>query len=82
VSKKRRREDWGENKSLGNKANKAVRKAKFKKYEELYDRLETNEGEKEVYRLAKVRETVQGCSIGMVKDEGDRPQIYEIKRGR
>jgi len=41
---------------LGREAKKAVSNAKFKKYEKLYDRLETNEDEKEIYRFAKIKE--------------------------
>ena len=41
------------------KANKAVEMAKRRTYDNLYARLETKEGEKELYRLAR-RETEQG----------------------
>ena len=41
------------------KAKKAVAMAKGRAYEDLYARLETKEGEKELYRLAR-RETEQG----------------------
>ena len=41
------------------KANKAVAMAKRRTYDDLYARLETKEGEKELYRLAR-RETEQG----------------------
>ena len=54
--KNREREDWVEYKSLSKAAKIAVSKAKLKKYDELYERLGTKEGEKEVYRLAKERE--------------------------
>ena len=42
-----------------NKAKKAVAMAKGRAYDDLYARLETKEGEKELYRLAS-RETEQG----------------------
>jgi len=41
---------------LYKEAKRAVYKAKLKKYDELYDKLGAKEGEKEINRLAKVRE--------------------------
>jgi len=40
---------------LCKEAKRAVSKTKFKRYYELYDKLGTKEGEKEIYKLAKVR---------------------------
>jgi hypothetical protein len=52
----RERKDWVEYKSLSKAAKNAVSKAKLGTYDELYERLGTKEGKKEVYRLAKERE--------------------------
>ncbi|KAL4104538.1 hypothetical protein QTP88_019833 [Uroleucon formosanum] len=52
----RKREDRAEYKSVCKIAKSAVITAKLKRYDELYERLETLEGEKEIYRLAKVRD--------------------------
>jgi len=41
---------------LCKEAKRAISKAKFKQYDELYDKLETKKGKKEIYRLAKVVE--------------------------
>ncbi|KAL4142691.1 hypothetical protein QTP88_005101 [Uroleucon formosanum] len=51
----RKREDWVEYKSVCKIVKSAVSKAKLKRYDELYEGLRTREGEKEIYRLAKVR---------------------------
>ena len=48
------------------KVKKVVAKTKAKAYEELYDRLETQEGEKELYRLARQRDRV-GKDIQQVR---------------
>ena len=52
-------------------AKKEVAKAKEKAYEELYDRLETKEGEKELYRLAKQRDRAgkDVQQVRLMKDE-------------
>jgi len=50
------REDWIEYKNLCKIVKSAVIKARLYRYDELYERLRTQEGEKEIYRLAKVRE--------------------------
>ena len=49
-------------------------KAKLKKYDELYERLGTKEGEKEVYRLAKEREKQSRDfrNVWRIKDEDRR----------
>ena len=39
------------------KANKAVAMAKRRAYDNVYARLETNKGEKELYRLARQRDS-------------------------
>ena len=45
--------------SKKNKAKKAVAMAKGRAYDNLYERLETKEGEKELYRLARQRDTAR-----------------------
>ena len=54
--KDRRREDWLEYKKLNKEVKSVVREAKFRKYDGLYESLGTKEGEKEIYKLAKIRE--------------------------
>ncbi|XP_050535149.1 uncharacterized protein LOC126902166 [Daktulosphaira vitifoliae] len=56
LQKSRRRKDWMNYKRLFKEAKYVVSKAKFKRYDDLYERLETKESEKEVFRLAKVKE--------------------------
>ncbi|XP_050521945.1 uncharacterized protein LOC126894749 [Daktulosphaira vitifoliae] len=46
---KRRKGDWMEYKRLCKETKCAVSKAKFKRYDELYDRLGTKEVDKEIY---------------------------------
>ena len=56
-------------------------KAKLKKYDELYERLGTKEGEKEVYRLAKEREKQSRDfrNVWCIKDEDRRVLTKEKK---
>ena len=54
--KSRKREDWVEYKSVCKIVKSAVNKAKLKRYDELNEQLGTREGEKEIYRLARVRD--------------------------
>ena len=42
--------------TLGGKAKKVIRDAKFKAYDDHYDKLGTKDGKKDVYKLAKLRE--------------------------
>ena len=44
------------------KAKKAVAMAKRCAYDDLYARLETKEGEKELYRLARQRQSRERCT--------------------
>ena len=37
-------------------AKKVIRDAKFKAYDDFYDKLGINNGEKDIYKLAKLRE--------------------------
>ena len=59
------------------KAKKAVAMAKGRAYDNLYARLETKEGEKELYRLARLRDRagkdVQHMSV--IKDENDNVMV-------
>lgn len=50
------REGWIEYKSLAKEAKKAVSKAKFNGYDELYNKSRPRESEREIYRLVKIRE--------------------------
>ena len=60
-----------------NKAKKAVAMAKERAYDDLYARLETKEGEKELYRLARQRnragKDVQ--HVRVIKDENDNVMV-------
>ena len=53
------------------KANAAVAKAKSLAYEDLYDKLHTKEGEKDLYRLAKQRDRAGRDiqQVRLIKDE-------------
>ena len=51
----RSQDDWDEYNKAKKDAKRKVAQAKSEKYKSMYDRLETKEGEKEVYRLAKDR---------------------------
>ena len=44
------------------KAKKAVAMVKERAYDDLYPRLETKEGEKELYRLARQRQSRERCT--------------------
>ena len=59
------------------KAKKAVAMAKGRAYENLYARLETKKGEKELYRLARQRDSI-GKDIQhmrVIKDENSNVMI-------
>jgi len=62
-------------------AKKAVAVAKNYAYERLYHRLESKEGEKEVFKLARVRErrTRDFSSVRCLKDEDGRVLIEDTK---
>jgi hypothetical protein len=53
---KRDEESRQENKAKRGKAKRVVAMAKEKAYDELYERLDTREGEKDLYRLARQRD--------------------------
>ena len=46
------------------KVSRVVVKARADACKELYDKLETREGERQLYRLAKQRQNRKGCSTG------------------
>ncbi|KAJ7982244.1 Retrovirus-related Pol polyprotein LINE-1 [Quillaja saponaria] len=60
-------------------AKKAVREARGKACEQLYQKLETKDGEKDIYRIAKQRErrTKDLIRIKCIKDEADRVLVKE-----
>ncbi|KAJ7976178.1 Craniofacial development protein 2 [Quillaja saponaria] len=60
-------------------AKKAVREARGKACEGLYQKLETKDGEKDIYRIAKQRErrTKDLIRIKCIKDEADRVLVKE-----
>ncbi|KAJ7959944.1 Retrovirus-related Pol polyprotein LINE-1 [Quillaja saponaria] len=60
-------------------AKKAIREARGKACEGLYQKLETKDGEKDIYRIAKQRErrTKDLIRIKCIKDEADRVLVKE-----
>ena len=60
-----------------NKAKKAVAMAKERAYDDLYARLETKEGEKELYRLAKQRDRAgkDVQHVRVIKDENGNVMV-------
>ena len=65
------------------KAKEAVREAKLKVYKEMYDKLDSREGEKDIYKMAKRRHenTKDLCMVKCVKDKNQKilVQDEEIK---
>jgi len=55
-------------------AKKAVQNAKAKVYKEVYEKLDTKEVEKDIYRIARIRErkTRDLCTMRCVKDEDQK----------
>ena len=70
------------NKEKKSKAKKAVAMVKGHAYEDLYARLETKEGEKELYRLARQRDRAGKDiqHVKVLKDENDNV-IVSMFRG-
>ena len=60
-------------------AKKAIRNAKLKAYDNIYNKLDMKEGEKDIYKLAKLRErkTKDFKYIKCVKGEDERVLIKE-----
>eukprot|EP00262_Sarcandra_glabra_P012088 TRINITY_DN3039_c0_g2_i3.p1 TRINITY_DN3039_c0_g2~~TRINITY_DN3039_c0_g2_i3.p1 ORF type:complete len:402 (+),score=55.32 TRINITY_DN3039_c0_g2_i3:275-1480(+) len=60
-------------------AKKAVSKVKYEAYDNLYTRLGTKEGEKEIYKLAKIREkkTRDLDQVRCIRDEDQRVLVKE-----
>ena len=60
-----------------NKAKKAVAMAKGRAYDNLYARLETKEGEKELYRLSRQRDKAgKGVQhVSVIKDENGNVMV-------
>lgn len=61
-------------------AKRAVSEAKGRAYDDLYRRLSTKEGEKDVYKIARIRERKTGDlnQVKCIKDEMD--QLLHIKQ--
>jgi hypothetical protein len=59
-------------------AKKVVRNARDKVYKEVYDKLDTKEGEKDIYRLAKMRDR-KSRDLGMVRCIKDETQRVLVK---
>ncbi|KAG2593613.1 hypothetical protein PVAP13_5NG012530 [Panicum virgatum] len=62
-------------------AKRAVSVAKGKAYDDLYQRLDTKEGEKDIYRMVRIRErkTRDINQIKCIKDETDRLLVKDEK---
>ena len=73
-AKRVQREKQKKQQEAKQKAKKAVAKAKSEAYQTLYERLETKEGQKDVYRIAKQRkkESEDIQHIKMIKDENGK----------
>ena len=64
-------------------AKKVIRDAKFKAYDDLYDKLGTKDGEKDVYKLAKLRGGTRDFNhIKCIKNEDSRVLVQEEKNQR
>ncbi|KAK3554922.1 hypothetical protein QTP86_000950 [Hemibagrus guttatus] len=74
----RTEENRQEYKELQHRVKREVSKAKQKAYDELYTRLDTREGEKDLYRLARQREEREGS--GTVRLQGEEvKKVQEFK---
>jgi hypothetical protein len=62
-------------------AKKAVSEARGQAYTELYRKLDTKEGENDIYQMAKLRErkTKNFNQVKCIKDEADRPLVKDEK---
>ena len=70
-----------ENKEMGREAKKEVAKAKNKAYDELYDVLDTKEGENTLYRLARQRHQAGKDVQQRERRENDRERVnLEVER--
>ena len=54
--KNRSEEDFERYKYIRKETKKVIRDAKFKAYDDLYDKLGTKDGERDIFKLAKLRE--------------------------
>ena len=65
------------------KAKKAVQNARAKVYKKVYEKLDTKEVEKDIYKIARIRErkTKDLCTVRCVKNEDQKilVQDKEIK---
>lgn len=70
----RKTEDWENYKVAQMAMNKAVSKAKYEAYDDLYIKLGTNKGEKRIYKLYKVRErrSRDMDHVRCIRDENQR----------
>ena len=62
-------------------AKKAIQNARVKVYKEMYKKLDTKEAEKDIYRIARIRErkTRDLCTIRCVKDEDQKVLVQDEK---
>jgi len=60
-------------------AKKGVQNAKAKVYKKLYEKLDTKEVEKDIYRIARIRErmTRNLCTVRCVKDEEQKVLVQD-----
>ena len=62
-------------------AKKAVQNARAKVYKEVYEKLDTKEVEKDIYRIARIRERKirDLCTVRCVKDENQKVLVRDEK---
>ena len=60
-------------------AKKAVQNAKAKVYKEVYEKLDTKEVEKDIYRITRIRErkTRDLCTVRCLKDEDQKVSVRD-----
>ena len=77
--KSRKEKDFERYKYMRKEAKKVIRDAKFKAYDDLYDKLGTKDGENYVYKLAKLRERkIRDFNhIKCIKNEDSRVLVQE-----
>ena len=67
---------------LAKDSTKAVQNVRAKMYKEVYEKLDTKELEKNIYRITRIRERLETCTVRCVKDENQKVLVRdeEIKK--
>jgi len=58
-------------------AKKPIQNARAKVYKQVYEKLDTKEAEKDIYRIARIRETRDLCTMRYVKDENQKVSLRD-----